>query len=89
VLDNARIMPLLFAAPAPPAITCDMLKNFPQPTLVMRGEKTQVFFALISEAISKCIPGAQLVMLQNVNHDGPGRDPAAFTGAIFEFLSRR
>ena len=89
VLDNARIMPLLFAAPAPPAITCDMLKNFPQSTLVMRGEKTQVFFALISEAISKCIPGAQLVVLQNVNHDGPSRDPAAFTGAILQFLSRR
>jgi pimeloyl-ACP methyl ester carboxylesterase len=89
VLDNARIMPLLFAAPAPPAITCDMLNNFPQSTFVMRGEKTQVFFALISEAISKCIPGAQLVVLQNVNHDGPSRDPTAFTGAIFEFLSRR
>jgi pimeloyl-ACP methyl ester carboxylesterase len=89
VLDNARTIPLLFAAPAPPPITCDVLKNFPQPTLVMRGEKTQVSFALISEAISKCIPGAQLVVLQDVNHNGPSRDPAAFTGAVFEFLSRR
>ena len=88
VLDNARIMPLLFAAPAPPAITCDMLKNFPQSTLVMRGEKTQVFFALISEAISKCIPGAQLVVLQNVNHDGPSRDPAEFSAAVISFLSK-
>jgi pimeloyl-ACP methyl ester carboxylesterase len=88
VLDNARIMPLLFAAPAPPAITCDMLKNFPQSTLVMRGEKTQVFFALISEAISKCIPGAQLVVLQNVNHDGPSRDPAGFSAAVISFLSK-
>jgi hypothetical protein len=43
---------------------------------------------LISEAISKCIPGAQLVVLQNVNHNGPGRDPAAFTSVVFEFLSR-
>jgi len=89
VLDNARIMPLMFAAPAPPAITCDLLKNFPQPTLVMRGENTRVVYVLISEAISKCVPGAQLVVLQNVNHDGPRRDPAAFTAAVFEFLSRR
>ena len=88
-LDNARIVPLMFAAPPPPAITCDMLKNFPQPTLVMRGEKTRVVFALISEAISKCVPGAQLVVLQNVDHDGPSRDPAAFTGAVFEFLSKQ
>ena len=89
VLDNARTMPLLFAAPAPPAITCDILKNFSQPTLVMRGEKTQVSYVLISEAISKCIPGAQLIVLQNVNHDGPRRDPTAFTAAVFAFLSRR
>jgi pimeloyl-ACP methyl ester carboxylesterase len=89
LLDNARTIPLTLAAPAPPDITCDLLKKFSQPTLVMRGEKTRVFYALVSEAISKCIPGAQLFVLQNVGHDGPSRDPAAFTGAVFEFLSRR
>jgi len=84
VLDNARTIPLVFDAPAPPPITCDMLKNFPQPTLVMHGEKTQL------QAISKCIPGAQLVVLQNVNHDdSPTRNPEAFRGAVFEFLSKR
>ena len=88
LLDNARVVPLLRAAPPPPAITCDMLKNFTRPTLVMRGEKTQALYALTSEAITKCVPGAQQVILQNVNHDGPCRDPAAFTAAIFEFLSR-
>ena len=66
-----------------------MLKNFTQPTLVMRGEKTQVFYALITEAISKCVPGAQLVVLQNVNHDGPIRDPAAFTAAVLDFVSKQ
>ena len=78
LLDNVRIVPLLFAAPPPPAITCDMLKDFTRPTLVMRGEKTQAFFALISEAITKCVPGAQQAILQNVNQqtcpynsDGP------------------
>jgi pimeloyl-ACP methyl ester carboxylesterase len=71
LLDNARIVPLQLAAPPPPAITCDMLKDFTRPTLVMRGEKSQAFFTLISEAITKCVPGAQQVILQNVNHDGP------------------
>jgi len=88
LLDNARIVPLQLAAPPPPAITCDMLKDFTRPTLVMRGEKSQSFFTLISEAITKCVPGAQQIILQNVNHDGPCRDPAAFTAAVFEFLSR-
>src|SRR4051794_14354744 len=88
VLDNARTLPLLFAAPPPPAVTCDMLKNFTRPTLVMRGENTREFWALPSKAIAKCVPGARQVVLQNVNHDGPSRDPAAFTAAVFEFLSR-
>jgi pimeloyl-ACP methyl ester carboxylesterase len=86
--DNARTTPLLFAAPPPPDITCDMLTNFTQPTLVMRGEKTQTSYVMISEAIGKCVPGAQQVVLQNVNHDGPARDPAAFSAAVLDFLSK-
>ena len=89
LLDNARAVPLILAAPSPPAITCDMLKDFTRPTLVMWGEKTRAFYALISEAICKCVPGARQVILKNVNHDGPVRDPAAFTAAVFDFLSRR
>jgi pimeloyl-ACP methyl ester carboxylesterase len=87
--DNARTTPLLFAAPPPPDLTCDVLKNFTQPTLVMRGEKTQPSFVMINEAISKCVPGAVQIVLPNVNHDGPVRDPAAFSAAIIEFLSKR
>jgi pimeloyl-ACP methyl ester carboxylesterase len=88
LLDNARVVPLLLAAPPPPIITCDMLKDFTRPTLVVRGEKTLEWYALISEAITKCVPGAQQVILQNVNHDGPARDPSAFSAAVFGFLSR-
>ena len=87
LLDNARVVPLLLAAPPPPIITCDMLKDFTRPTLVVRGEKTLEWYALISEAITECVPGAQQFILQNVNHDGPARDPSAFSAAVFEFLS--
>jgi pimeloyl-ACP methyl ester carboxylesterase len=88
VLDQARTLPLLFAAPPPPAITCDVLKNFSRPTLVMWGEKTQPYFALISEAVSECVPGTRRAVLQNVHHDGPRRDPAAFSAVLFEFLAK-
>jgi len=87
VLDNARTVPLRSAAP-PPAITCDMLKAFTRPTLVMRGEKTQAIYALIAEAIGKCVPGARHVVLQNLNHVGPQRDPEVFAGAFLAFLSK-
>lgn len=89
LLDNARVVPLIFAAPPPPAITCETLKDFTRPTLVMWGENTRECWSLPSKAIAKCVPGAQQVILKNVGHDGPVRDPAAFMAAIFEFLSRR
>jgi pimeloyl-ACP methyl ester carboxylesterase len=87
--ENARATPLALAAPPPPDVTCDMLKNFSRPTLVMRGEQTHTAYVLINEAIVKCIPGAKQVVLANVNHDGPLRDPAGFSAAILDFLSRR
>jgi pimeloyl-ACP methyl ester carboxylesterase len=86
--DNARTTPLLFKAPPPPNITCDMLANFTRPTLVMRGEKTQSSYVMMSEAISKCVPGAVQIVLPNVNHDGPIRNPGAFSAAVIGFLSK-
>jgi pimeloyl-ACP methyl ester carboxylesterase len=89
VEENARTTPLALAATPPPDVTYDMLKNFSKPTLVMRGEKTYTAYVLINEAISKFVPGAKQVVLPNVNHDGPLRDPKQFSGAIVEFLSYR
>ena len=87
--DNARTAPLIFTAPPPPNITCDMLTNFTQPTLVMLGEKTQTSFVMMSEAISRCVPGALQIVLPTVNHDGPVRDPAGFSAAVIGFLSKQ
>ena len=86
VLDNARTVPPMLGPR--PVITCEMLKKFSRPTLVMRGEKTRLCYVLINEALSRCVPGTQQVVLPNVNHDGPLRDPAGFSAAVLEFLSK-
>jgi pimeloyl-ACP methyl ester carboxylesterase len=89
VLDNARVMPLFFAAQdSAPATTCAMLQGLTQPTLVMQGEKTQKYYALINDGVRRCVPNAQRVVLDNVNHNGPLRDPAAFTTALLGFLAK-
>ena len=88
VLENARTRPLAVAAP-PANVTCDALKAFTRPTLVMWGEKTQPSYALVSEGVANCVPGAQQVVMQNVNHNGPVRDPDAFSAAVLEFLAKR
>jgi pimeloyl-ACP methyl ester carboxylesterase len=87
VLDNARTIPLLLKSLASLAVSSDALRNLGRPTLVVRGENTQTFYALIAERISECVPGARRVVLPNANHAGPARDPAAFAKVVLEFLS--
>jgi pimeloyl-ACP methyl ester carboxylesterase len=87
VLENARTRPLAFAAP-PPDIDCDALKAITRPTLVLWGEKSQDYFTLTSQGVANCVPGAYGVVMPNVNHGGPVRDPAAFSGAVLEVLGR-
>ena len=55
----------------------------------MRGENSQAYYVLINQAIGRCFPAARQVVLKDANHGGPGRDPAAFIAAVFEFLSKR
>jgi pimeloyl-ACP methyl ester carboxylesterase len=88
VLDNARNLPLLFAALASSDMTCDRLRDFAAPTLVMRGERSQPYYVLITEAVARCLPQARRVVLKDANHGAPHRDPAAFAAAIVEFLSK-
>jgi pimeloyl-ACP methyl ester carboxylesterase len=89
LLDNARTAPLLFGGAPPPAITCDALKTFHRPTLVTHGEKTHAYYKLINEGVSKCVPGGQQVSFPGLVHNAPSADPAAFTAALFEFMSKR
>ena len=88
-LDNARVAPLMFAAPPPPAVTCEDMNAFTRPTLVTHGEKTQISFKLVNERISKCVPGAQQVAFPGLIHNAPSADPAAFTAVLFDFMAKR
>ena len=85
-LDSARTAPLQVAAPPPPAITCDRLRETKSPMLVMRGANTYSMWSLISEQMVRCVPGSRLTIIPYVNHDGPMRDPAAFNAALLDFL---
>ncbi|WLB58014.1 alpha/beta fold hydrolase [Bradyrhizobium japonicum] len=87
--QNARTTPLFFTAPPPPVVTCDMLRTFAQPTLILEGEKTAAQFRLINDAITSCVPKAQRVVLKSVTHDAPVHDPASFSSAILDFLAKR
>jgi pimeloyl-ACP methyl ester carboxylesterase len=88
-LDNARTVPLLFASPPPPAVSCATLGGVKAPTLVVGGEQTLRYFALINEVVVRCIPGSRLVTIPNSTHPMSAQNPEAFNEALLQFLAQR
>jgi pimeloyl-ACP methyl ester carboxylesterase len=88
ILDNARTVPLLLAAPAPPAVSCVTLGGLKVPTLVVGGAQTPRYFALINEVVVRCLPGSHLVTIPNATHPMSFQHPAAFNEALLPFLAQ-
>jgi pimeloyl-ACP methyl ester carboxylesterase len=87
-LENARTLPLQFAAPPPPPITCAQLGAIKAPTALVRGELTIPFFRIIADTANRCIPGSLLVVVPNTRHLWPAQEPSAFNQTLLEFLAK-
>jgi pimeloyl-ACP methyl ester carboxylesterase len=88
-LDNARTLPLLLAAPPPPALSCATLGGVKAPTLVIDGERTRRFFSLISEVTVQCMPSSRLVTIPQATHPTMFfQNPAAFNEALLQFRAQ-
>jgi pimeloyl-ACP methyl ester carboxylesterase len=88
ILDNARTVPLQLSAPRPPAISCTTLSGVKAPTLVVGGEQTPRYLALINEVVVQCIPGSRLVVIPKAAHLMSHQNPAAFNEALLHFLAQ-
>ncbi len=89
ILDNARTVPLQLVAPRPPAISCATLGGVKAPTLVVHGEQTPHYMALISEVVVQCIPGSRLVVIPQATHLMRHQNPTAFNEALLHFLAQQ
>ena len=87
-LDNARTVPLFLARKQLPTITCERLARLTPPVLIINGANTRLLFSLSGEAISRCIPGSQRVVIANATHGVSGQQPAAFNEAVLGFLGK-
>lgn len=88
ILDNARTVPLQLAAPRPPALSCAMLGGVKTLTLVVGGEQSPRYLALINEVVVQCIPGSRLVVIPQATHLMSHQNPAAFNEALMHFLAQ-
>jgi pimeloyl-ACP methyl ester carboxylesterase len=87
LLDNARTLPRLFAAPQP-TITCDALRGIQVPTLLIRGERTPRFFTATNAAVSKCIAGSKAVTITKASHAMSLDNPMEFNRAVMGFIGQ-
>ena len=86
MFDNARMLPLLFASPPPPQITCAQLGQIKAPVQIVRGELTRPYYKIIADTASRCISGSKLVIVPNGRHLWPGQNPSAFNDLLLSFL---
>jgi pimeloyl-ACP methyl ester carboxylesterase len=86
-LENDRTLPLGFAAPSPPKVTCQQLGKIKVPVTIARGEQTRPFYRIAAEAAARCIPGAKLVVLPKDRHLAPVQDPVLVSNELMKFLS--
>jgi pimeloyl-ACP methyl ester carboxylesterase len=83
--DNARTLPLLFAAPQVP-VSCDALRAMKVPTLLLRGERTPEFFAKTNEVAGRCIAGSRQDVVSGASHAMSYDNPSGFNQAVLDFI---
>lgn len=84
--DNARTLPLQFAASPSPGISCRDLYELDIPVTITCGEQTRACYRIVAGAASQCLRHARLIMIPGARHLWPVQAPAAFNAALLDFL---
>lgn len=84
--DNARTVPLHFAAPPGERVRCADLARLDLPAEVTMGARTRPYFRILAAATARCIPGARLTTIEGARHMAPLEAAAAFNAALLRFL---
>lgn len=88
IRENARTMPLLFAAPPPVLVTCAQLTQLRIPVTITMGHNTRPAARIVAESTHRCISGSQLKTISNATHTAPWENSSEFNAELMAFLSR-
>jgi pimeloyl-ACP methyl ester carboxylesterase len=86
-LANGRTIALHFAAPPGPRMSCAEMGALRVPLTVTRGEFTRPYMRICAEAVHRCVPAAELVVIPKARHAASAQNPAGFNEAILRFLA--
>ncbi len=87
MLANAKTAASTFAVRAP-EVSCDQLRKLNVPTLVLKGERTRVFYRLIAQEVASCVPGAESATIPSSGHMTIVENPGQTVALVQPFLAR-
>ncbi len=86
ILDNASVLGFFLSAP-PPSMPCSELARLSVPTLVVTGERTNLFYAAVGESVAGCIPKAVREVIPMASHVVQRENPDVFNATVVGFLA--
>jgi pimeloyl-ACP methyl ester carboxylesterase len=51
------------------------------------GEWTRPYMRICTEAVHRCVPGSQLIVIPRASHSASAQNPDAFNAAMLNFLA--
>ena len=88
MIENAQMLPLLFAGPPPPAITDAHLRQLGIPITIALGHESRVAYQIAARTAAKLLPQARLLVIQGARHLWPVQKPQVCCDAVTAFLSQ-
>ena len=88
MIENARMLPLLFAGRPPPAITEAHLRELAVPITIALGQESRASYQIAARSAATLLPRAQLSVIKGARHLWPVQEPQAFCQAVATFLSQ-
>ena len=89
VLDNARVLPLMFdGGETDVSITCAQMRRIIPPVMISRGEYSRPFFSLIANTAMRCVGGGHHMVVSGANHMWPGDHPDEFVKAVVGYIRK-
>ena len=88
MLENARMLPLLFAGPPAPPVDGQALRSLRLPVTIGLGAQSRTFYQISARAAHAHMSFSELIIIHGARHLLPVQKPEQFCEAVLEFLQR-
>lgn len=88
MIENARMLPLLFAGPPPPPVTADDLRAFDCPVTIALGGESRPHYQIAARTAHSLLPLSDLKVVPGAKHLWPIQDPSGFSQLVLDALDR-